>query len=72
MVQEDEMSNGDYLIKKLTEYCDTKTKRGEKFNMYDMYTDNKDHFWNFTAAIYGFYMSKNSNLETVELSKQEW
>jgi hypothetical protein len=62
--------NDEYLTGKLKEYIDLKVEKEQPFTLYDLYTDNKDNFWNFSAIIFGLYISENAeDLGIKEFSK---
>ena len=54
------------------EYCNEKARNGEKFTMWNVHNDH-DINWVQSAILYGSWIAENSDdIETVELSKQEW
>ena len=64
----------DYIQDKVDSYCNNKKGKNLEFSLYDVEQMLKREkcFWNLSAVLYGEWLRKTSNLETKELSEQEW
>ena len=59
--------NDNFITRKLTEYADYKRANKSDFTLHDLH---KDNFWNFSAIIFGLYISENAeDLGVKEFSK---
>ena len=62
----------DYLEKKIFNYCASRKARNINTNVYDIYKEFEKDWWNLSAVTYGKWLQEASDLETKELSEQEW
>ena len=64
----------DYIQDKVDSYCNNKKEKKIEFSLYDVEQMLKREkcFWNLSAVLYGEWLRKTSDLETKELSEQEW
>ena len=60
----------EYLKRKVFEYCD---RNPNTVNIYKVHQHHEKEFWNVSAMLYGLWLRENSSeVETTELSEQEW
>lgn len=64
----------DFIQDKVDSYCNNKKEKEIEFSLYDVEQMLKREkcFWNLSAVLYGEWLRKTSDLETKELSEQEW
>ena len=64
----------DYMQEKVHRYCNEKKGKDLEFSLYNVVQMLKREkcYWNLSAVLYGEWLRKTSDLETKELSEQEW
>ena len=64
----------DYMQDKVNNYCNNKKKECVEFSLYHVkkMLERETCLWNLSAVLYGTWLRETSELETKELSEQEW
>ena len=66
------MTMNEYLRQKVLTYCTERKKRNINTSAYDVWKEFETDWWNLASVLHGQWLRETSNVETKELSEQEW
>ena len=66
------MTLEEYIEDKIFRYCDECKRKNIRISMYKIHQKFINDWWHIVIVAYGKWLQKTSDLETKELSEQEW